>query len=150
HRLEFINYATLVTATDNDAYNTLVARNLAPNIVVITSFISCEKSLVVSANTPHTLGGQKFCSDAPHDTLEKMVDDGWTFRGVRLTAEFGFDDRRMDHKDSVLMGGMPDSGPINLVRFDTDIKSAPDVRLSAMRPPSDRGAAQPTADLHSD
>jgi hypothetical protein len=51
HRLEFINYATLVTATANDAYNTLVARDLAPNMVVITSFISCEKSLVVPATT---------------------------------------------------------------------------------------------------
>ena len=109
-----------------------------------------EKSGSVRHHLPRTLGGQKFGSDAPHDTLEKMVDDGWTFRVARLTAEFGFDDRRMDHKDSFLMGGMPDSGPINLVRFDTDIKSAPDVRLIAMRPPSDRGAAQPTADLHSD
>lgn len=79
-----------------------------------------------------------------------MVDDGWTFRVARLTAEFGSDDWRADHKDSVLMGKMPDSGPINLVHFDTDIKSAPDVRLIAMRPPSDRGAAQPPTDLHSD
>lgn len=51
HRSEFINYATLVKATDNDANNILVARDLAPSIVVITSFITCEKSLVVSAAT---------------------------------------------------------------------------------------------------
>lgn len=61
HRSEFINYATLDTATDNDAYNTLVARNLAPNIVVITSFISCEKSLVVSPTTSGVrLAGKSF------------------------------------------------------------------------------------------
>lgn len=79
-----------------------------------------------------------------------MVDDGWTFRVIYLTVEFGFDDWRANHKDSVLMGGMPDGGSISIVRYDTNIESAPDVRLISMRPPSDRRAAQPTADLHSD
>jgi NhaP-type Na+/H+ or K+/H+ antiporter len=150
HRLEFINYATLVTATDNDAYNTLVATDLAPEYGRDNVFqIMREKSDSARHQLPRTLGGQKFGPDAPYDTLEKMVNDGWTFRITRLTAEFSFNDWRAGHKDSVLLGWLPEGGPIKLVRYDTDVKSAPDVRLIAMRPPSDIGASQPPADTGS-
>lgn len=146
HRLEFINYGTLVAATDNDAYNTLVATDLSPEYGRENVFqIMREKSDSARHQLPRTLGGQRFGPDMPYGDLENLVADGWTFRETRLTEEYGFDAWRAEHADSVLLGWLPEGGSIKLVRYDTEIKSAADVRLIAIRPPEDRAGTQPPA-----
>jgi NhaP-type Na+/H+ or K+/H+ antiporter len=135
HRLEFINYATLVAATDNDAYNTLVATDLAPEYGRDNVFqIMREKSDSARHQLPRTLGGQRFGPDVPYGELEAMIAQGWTFHVTRLTEEFGFDDWRSENPDSVLLGWLPEGKAIKLMRYDTEVKSTPDVRLIAMRP----------------
>lgn len=147
HRLEFINYGTLVAATDNDAYNTLVATDLSPEYGRENVFqIMREKSESARHQLPRTLGGQRFGPDMPYRDLENLVADGWTFRVTRLSDEFGFDAWRAEHTDSVLLGWLPDGGSIKLVRYDTEIKSAADVRLIAMRPPEERAGTQPPSE----
>jgi NhaP-type Na+/H+ or K+/H+ antiporter len=150
HRLEFINYATLVAATDNDAYNTLVATDLAPEYGRDNVFqIMREKSDSARHQLPRTLGGQRFGPDMPYDDLEGLVADGWTFRVTRLTDEYGFDDWRAKHPESILIGWLPEGKAIKLVREDTQIKSADGVRLIAIRPASEHGGTQPPADASS-
>ncbi|UWQ98173.1 cation:proton antiporter [Rhodobacteraceae bacterium S2214] len=147
NRLEFINYATLVAATDNDAYNTLVATDLSPEYGRDNVFqIMREKSDSARHQLPRTLGGQRFGPDQSYQDLEAMVEDGWTFRVTRLTEEFDFDAWRAEHADSILLGWWPDGGAIKLVRYDTEIKSGANVRLIALRPAEDRAGTQPPSD----
>lgn len=147
NRLEFINYATLVAATDNDAYNTLVATDLSPEYGRDNVFqIMREKSDSARHQLPRTLGGQRFGPDQSYHDLEAMVEDGWTFRVTRLTEEFDFDAWRAEHADSILLGWWPDGGAIKLVRYDTEIKSGANVRLIALRPAEDRAGTQPPSD----
>ncbi|MCK0121563.1 cation:proton antiporter [Loktanella sp. F6476L] len=147
NRLEFINYATLVAATDNDAYNTLVATDLSPEYGRDNVFqIMREKSESARHQLPRTLGGQRFGPDQSYHDLEAMVEDGWTFRVTRLTEEFDFDAWRAEHADSILLGWWPDGGAIKLVRYDTEIKSGANVRLIALRPAEDRAGTQPPSD----
>lgn len=136
HRLEFMSYATVVAATDNDAYNTLVATDLGPEFGRDAVFqIKREKNDSSRHHLPRTLGGKPFGPEATHAALNQMIRDGWTFRVTPLTDEFAFDDWRIKSTDAKLMGRIAPNGQIKLIRKDDDAKGAPGVRILALLPP---------------
>lgn len=136
-RLELVSYATLVAATDNDAYNTLVATDLAPEFGRDNVFqVMRAKSDSARHQLPRTLGGRPFGPEATHAELEQMVAEGWTFRTTRLTAEFTIEDWRAERPDAQLIARLSPAGEIRLIRKDADAKAGPDVRLIALRPPA--------------
>ncbi len=135
-RLELVSYATLVAATSNDAYNTLVATDLAPEFGRDNVFqVKREKNESARHQLPRTLGGRKFGPEETHADMNRLVREGWTFRVTRLTAEFTFETWRSERADSKVMARISPSGVIKLVRRDEDVKGGPDVRIIAMRPP---------------
>jgi len=150
HRLELVSYATIVAATSNDAYNTLVATDLGPEFGRDNVFqVLRETNGSARHQLPRTLGGRLFGPEETHRGLDRLVRLGWTFRVTRLTAEFTFDDWRKDRSKSALLARISAAGEIKLIRRDDDVKGAPDVRIIALRPPSDdqpQGVAQPPAD----
>lgn len=149
-RLELVSYATLIAATNNDAYNTLVATDLAPEFGRDNVFqVMREKTESARHQLPRTLGGRKFGPEETHAGMNKLVREGWTFRVTRLTEEFTFETWRAARQDSLVMARISPKGVITLIRRDEDVKGGPDVRIIAMRPPQ-TGAAeaniQPPAD----
>ncbi len=149
-RLELVSFATLIAATSNDAYNTLVVTDLAPefgrdNVLQVMR----EKSESARHQLPRTLGGRKFGPEETHAGMNKLVRDGWTFRVTRLTEEFTFETWRSEREDSMLVARISPKGVISFIRKDEEVKGAVDVRIIAMRPPqSDPEVAniQPPAD----
>ncbi len=148
HRLEFINYGTLVCATDNDAYNTLVATDLAPEYGRENVFqITREKSDSARHQLPATLGGRKFGPELGYQALEDLVWKGWTFRLTPLSEEFGFADWRAAHPGSHLLGMLSEKGTIRFVDAGAEVKAEPGAQVLALRPPE--GHEQPPADAKS-
>ena len=149
-RLELVSFATLIAATSNDAYNTLVATDLAPEFGRDNVFqVMREKSESARHQLPRTLGGRKFGPEETHAGMNKLVRDGWTFRVTRLTEEFTFETWRSEREDSMLVARISPKGVISFIRKDEEVKGAVDVRIIAMRPPqSDPEVAniQPPAD----
>lgn len=146
-RLELVSYETLVAATSNDAYNTLVATDLAPEFGRDNVFqVMRTKSDNARHQLPRTLGGAKFGPEETHEGMNRLVRDGWTFRVSRLTEEHGFDEWRKMHPDAHLFARIDPKGVIKLIRKDEDVKPAPDVRIIALRPAGDDTDAQPPAD----
>jgi NhaP-type Na+/H+ or K+/H+ antiporter len=149
HRLELVSYATVVAATSNDAYNTLVATDLAPEFGRGNVFqVMREKTDSARHQLPRTLGGGKFGPEETHRGLDRLVRLGWTFRVTRLSAEFTFEQWRADRETSTIVARISPAGEIKLIRRDGDVKGAPDVRIIALRPPGDDqpdGVAQPPA-----
>jgi hypothetical protein len=136
HRLELVSFATIVAATDNDAYNTLVATDLAPEFGRENVFqIMREKSESARHQLPRTLGGRRFGPDLPHAALENLVRKGWTFRTTGLTAEFGVDDWRTENPESHLVAQITPGGDIALIRETTQVGKTPETRIIALRPP---------------
>jgi NhaP-type Na+/H+ or K+/H+ antiporter len=135
-RLELVSYATLVAATDNDAYNTLVATDLAPEFGRDNVFqVMREKSDNARHQLPRTLGGAKFGPDLTHAGLNNLMREGWTFRITRLTDEFTAEDWRETSSDAHVFARIDPKGVIKLIRKDDDVKGAPDVRIVALRAP---------------
>lgn len=137
-RLEFVSYATLVAATDNDAYNTLVATDLAPEYGRDNVFqVNRERGESARHQLPQTLGGRMFGPDLTHAGLEQLIREGWRFRTTRLTEAFTFDDWRAEAPIGYLFARIAPNGHIRFIRMDEDVKGAPDVRIVALRPPEE-------------
>jgi len=146
-RLELISYATLVAATDNDAYNTLVATDLAPEFGRDSVFqVMRAKSDSARHQLPRTLGGRNFGPEETHAGLNRMIAEGWTFRITRLTEEYTLEDWRTKRPGAHLFARIGPNGAIRLVRKDEEVKGAPGVRIIALRPPGDDEGEQPPAD----
>jgi len=135
-RLELVSYETLVAATDNDAYNTLVATDLAPEFGRDNVFqVMRERSDNTRHQLPRTLGGRMFGPEETHTGMDRLISDGWTFRVTRLTDEFRFEDWRAEQPHAHLVARITQNGTIKLIRKDEDVNGGPDVRIIALRPP---------------
>ncbi len=145
-RLEFVSYATLVAATDNDAYNTLVATDWAPEFGRDNVFqVMREKNDSARHQLPRTLGGRRFGPDETHAGMEQLIRDGWTFRTTRLSEEFTLEDWRAERPVAHLVARISPAGEITLIRKDEEVKPAADVRIIALRPPGESDGDQPPA-----
>jgi len=136
-RLELVSYDTLVAATDNDAYNTLVATDLAPEFGRENVFqIMRYKSDNARHQLPSTLGGKRFGPDLTYNDWNRLVREGWTFNITGLTDEFALEDWRARRPDAHLIAWIDPKGGLKFVGEDSEVGSAPDVRLIALRPPA--------------
>lgn len=150
HRLELVSYATIVAATSNDAYNTLVATDLAPEFGRDNVFqVLREKTDSARHQLPRTLGGRLFGPEETHRSLDRLIRLGWSFRVTRFSEEYTFEEWRNAWPDSQVMARIAPDGTIRLIRKDEEVKAAPDVRIITLRAPGDvqsNGADHPPAD----
>ncbi len=133
--VEFMSYGTVIAATDNDAYNTLVATDLAPefgreNVLQISRL----KEGAVRHSLPSTLGGRGFGNGGTWDDYEALLSKGWTIRSTKLSEEFGLTDWRQTHPEAILLARLA-SGEIKFLKADDEPKSSPGTRLFALIPP---------------
>ncbi len=143
-RVELVSYATVVAATDNDAYNTLVTTDLAPEFGRDNVFqVMREKSESSRHQLPRTLGGRKFGAEETHAGMERLIRDGWTFRVTRLTEEYTLADWRSTRPEAHLFAQIGQNGNIRLIRKDDDVKNGKETRVIALRPPGDADGDQP-------
>lgn len=135
-RIELVSYATIVAATDNDAYNTLVATDLAPEFGRDNVFqVSRSRSDSARHSLPATLGGKGFSEDETFNELDRMIAEGWVFRTTRLTEEYTLDDWRKARTGARVFARVSSAGEVKLVGEDSTLKGGVDVRLVSMIPP---------------
>ena len=146
-RLELVSYDKLLAATDNDAYNTLVATDLAPEFGRENVFqVERVRTDGARHTLPATLGGRPVGHRATHDTMNRLVRDGWTFRITRLTEEFTYKDWQEKRPRSHLFGRIDTAGELRLLQEDEEFRAVPGTHLIALRPPDGAGTPQPPAD----
>jgi len=147
HRIDFVGYSTLIAATDNDAYNTLVATDLAPEMGHEKVFqVTREKSEQVRHALPATLGGRPLGDGATYREMELRVWQGWQFRLTGLTEEFTLEDWRAKRPDAMLIGVIGAGGALRLVGPDDKVEAGAGARLLTLRP-EDAGE-QPPPDVN--
>ncbi len=116
-RVELVSYATLIAATDNDAYNTLVTTDLAPEFGRENVFqVMREKSESSRHQLPRTLGGRPLGLEATHAELRDLIAQGWRFRSTRLSEEFTLEDWRAESPEARLLAQITTSGEIKFMR----------------------------------
>ena len=136
HRLDLVSYATLLAATDNDAYNTLVATDMAHHFGRDAVYqLARDKDNNSRHALPATLGGKPVLQDMTHRELQSRMRDGWRFRISRLTDQFTLEDWRAEWPDSLLVAAQRKRQVLRLLRTGENLKGAEGMRLIHLAPP---------------
>jgi hypothetical protein len=149
HGLDLVGYPTVLAASDNDAYNTLVATDFGREVGRETVFqVRREAAESARHALPATLGGSPFGDDATFRENERRAWDGWGYRLTRLTEAYTLEQWRAEHPQSVIVGVTDTAGRFRFVADDSPGKVGPGMRLLNLHPPVANGGAsaeQPAA-----
>lgn len=135
HRLDLVAYETVIAATDNDAYNTLVATDLGPefgreNVYQLTR----ETSDSARYALPPKLGGRAIGAGETYWDLQRRMWDGWEFRSTTLSEEFTLEDWRDKHPEGIPVADIGPRGTLRFLGPDDEPKDAKGTKLIAMLP----------------
>ncbi|MFD1795860.1 sodium:proton antiporter [Paracoccus aurantiacus] len=135
HGVEFIAYSTILAASDNDAYNTLVATDLAPEFGrdAIWQVLRSKEDRARHA-LPSQLGGQPLNDGKTLAQYLDLLADGWVFRTTRLTEEYTIDDWRAAREGVIPLATLRD-GQLRFVTRETELSGKAGMRIVSLIPP---------------
>ncbi|MDO5621102.1 MAG: cation:proton antiporter [Paracoccus sp. (in: a-proteobacteria)] len=133
--VEFIAYDAILAASDNDAYNTLVATDLAPEFGRDSVWqLARYKEDRPRHSLPSQLGGQAIAGGRTLADYLDLLGGGYIFRVTPLTEEYGLSDWREARPGAMPMVVVDDNG----LRFVADADSftaRAGARLVSLIPP---------------
>lgn len=89
HSLNFSRFGSLLAATDNDSYNTLICTDFGPEMGRSEVFQIGVPIETERRSLHFTIGGLPlFRPGKSYGELRDLIVDGWTFQATRLTEEF--------------------------------------------------------------
>ncbi|WP_410219556.1 cation:proton antiporter [Paracoccus sp. (in: a-proteobacteria)] len=134
HQVEFVAYPTVLAASDNDAYNTLVATDMGPDLgrefVWQLSRVRDQSRHAL----PAQLGGQRLEGRPTFDLVNQRLADGWTLRSTRLTEEYDLDAWRADRPQAEPLLTIT-NGELRFIGPDEPISVQPGDSIMAFLPP---------------
>ncbi len=114
HNLDLTPYQVLIAATDNEAYNTLVCSEFAPEIGTDRVYQLGEGADSDDRQAiPDSLRGRAlFSSGFGVDDVQQRLEEGWEFRRTKLSEKFDLDDARenLPEATNMLLLVKPDGG----------------------------------------
>ncbi|RVV99435.1 sodium:proton antiporter [Mesobaculum littorinae] len=138
HRVEILNYRTALAATNNDAYNTLVATDLAPEFGREFVYQTArEKAEHVRHALPASLGGRPFGDKSTYNMLNQRMWQGWEFRVTGLTDEFTLTRYRDQRPEAVIMAQITKDGQFQFVTDDEELRVPAGASVVALIPPAE-------------
>lgn len=141
--VEFLAYDRILAASDNDAYNTLVATDLAPDFGRESIWqVTRERDEQRRHALPAQLGGQGFGGGRTLAQLVALVAAGWTVRTTRLTEEYTLDDWRAKRPDAVPLATLTDDR-LDFVSDPAALTHKPGMQIMALIAPEPKGGAEP-------
>ena len=133
--VEFLAYSYILVASDNDAYNTLVATDLAPDFGREAIWqVAREKDDRPRHSLPSQLGGREFADGRTLADLNAMLADGWVFRTTRLSGEYSLDDWRAARPGAVPLVTL-DGSRLSLVADSDEMSHRPGLQIISLIPP---------------
>jgi hypothetical protein len=134
--VELIAYGTMLAATDNDAYNTLVATDLGRELGRDAVWqVARARDDRPRHALPVQLGGRPFGGGRGFEELERLMREGWRFRATRITEEYTIADWKEKRPEAVPVLRIKPSGELRFVRDRDSLKAEPGARLIALLPP---------------
>lgn len=139
HHVEFISYSAVLAASDNDAYNTLVATDLGPEFGRDMIWqLSRAKDRSRHA-LPSQLGGRRLEGAPTFEDVNRRLAEGWTIRTTRLTEEYSLDQWRDERPGAQVLLRVSDRSGIDFIEPDEELRGGAGVRLVALMPPGANG-----------
>jgi hypothetical protein len=137
HRIDHVAYETLICATDNDAYNTLVATDLAPEFGRDHVYqIKRVREASARHALPVTLGGKALAMDESFFEVNARITKGWELRVTALSDAFTVEDWRTKNPEAIALAEKT-GGALRWLSPGQDPRGGADTRVLALVPPSD-------------
>lgn len=134
-RVEFVAYEKLICASDNDAHNTLVATDLAPEFGRENVFqLKRVRDQSSRHSLPATLGGRAFGPNETFFEANAAIAGGCEFRVTRLTEEFPLDAWREAQPDAVPIAELGPNGTLRLLGPEDELSGGAGTRILARTP----------------
>lgn len=141
-RVEFVAYEKLICASDNDAYNTLVATDLAPEFGRENVFqLKRVRDQSSRHALPATLGGRAIGADETYFEVNAAITGGCDFGVTRLTEEFTLDHWHERHPDAVPMAELAANGTLRLLGPKDSVSGRSETLVLARMPKQAEGPA---------
>lgn len=136
HRLDLVRYEQVIAATDNDAYNTLVATDLAPEFGRENVFqLRRAKEQSTRHALPPSLGGRAFGPDDTYASAIARMQEGCEFRVTLLSEEFTLEMWRETHPDGTAVADLgTNGGALRVLGPDESPRSGEGIRLLSLLP----------------
>ncbi|OWY07129.1 cation:proton antiporter [Thioclava sp. IC9] len=135
-KVELMAYSTLLAATDNDAYNTLVATDLAPELGRDKVWqVPRQKDDRERHALPTQLGGRRFGEGRTLEGWETLLAEGWRFRVTRITEEYTLAQWREKRPKAKPVMVVAKSGDLRFVIDPAEMKVEPGGRIISLLPP---------------
>ncbi len=134
-KIERISFGTLLAATDNDAYNTLVCTDLAPEMGREAVWqVVREKEDRPRHSLPSQLGGRIFAGGRSIEALDQMIAEGWRLRISTLTEDYPLEAWRAARPDALPLMRITQAGALRVVREAAEMKAAAGDRILSLVP----------------
>ena len=125
HGVEIMSFGRIVAVSDNEAYNTLVATDLAPEFGRDNVFqLKQAKQEKRRHALPPTLGGRPFAAGMSFLEIARHMRDGWSVKSTALTEEFTLENWRETNPDAVPLAELDDQGALRLLDENARLKAA--------------------------
>ncbi len=136
HTLDLVPYGMVVAATDNDAYNTLVATDVAPEFGRENVFqLTRRKDESRRHALPPTLGGRRMPGDMTWSEANARIRQGWSFRATGLTDEFTLETWLEHNPEALIMAELDKNGTLRPLEAETAPRGGAGSRIIAFVPP---------------
>jgi NhaP-type Na+/H+ or K+/H+ antiporter len=121
--LEILSYDTLIAASDNDAYNTLVATDFGSEYGRENVWqLARVKEGKARHSLPTQLGGRPFGLGKTFGDLDTLMQSGWRVSVTTLSEDYDFETWKADRKGALLLGRLKEDGTFRrLLSEDADI-----------------------------
>ncbi|TRW96684.1 sodium:proton antiporter [Paracoccus sp. M683] len=135
HNVEFIAFSAILAASDNDAYNTLVATDLGPEFGRDSIWqVARHKEDRARYALPSQLGGQPITGNRTLAQYLELLAGGWIFRTTRLTEEYTLQDWRAAREGAIPLVVVQD-GQLRFVDDAEKLDGKAGMRIVSLMPP---------------
>jgi NhaP-type Na+/H+ or K+/H+ antiporter len=139
HGVEIMSYGKVIAASDNDAYNTLVATDLAPEFGRDNVFqFKRAKQDSRRHALPPTLGGRAIAGGLTYYEIASKMNTGWEVRATRLSEDYTLEQWREANPEAVLLAELPEGGELRILSDEATPKAGPGTRLLSLSTPRDK------------
>lgn len=135
NNVEFIAYGAILAASDNDAYNTLVATDLAPEFGREKIWQLARHNEDRARHTlPTQLGGQPIAGNRTLAGYLDLLAEGWIFRTTRLTEQYGLKEWRAARAGAIPLATVQ-NGQLAFIGNVSEMTGRPGTRIVSLLPP---------------
>lgn len=133
--VEFLAYPSILVASDNDAYNTLVATDLGPEYGRAAIWQVARYRDDRSRHAlPSQLGGQAVSGNRTLAKYLEMLAEGWVFRKTKLTEEYPLEAWRDARPEAAPLAVIDEKG-IRMLGDEDEIPDRPGLQIVSLIPP---------------